>query len=66
METNVVSIDSCTQEVTFTLTSEDLIPHFERAYREAQPNLEIKGFRKGKVPLPIIKQRFGRQIEMIH
>jgi trigger factor len=63
LETNVVSIDSCTQEVTFTLTSEDLIPHFERAYREAQPNLEIKGFRKGKVPLPIIKQRFGRQIE---
>lgn len=63
MEITVISIDDCTQEVSFTLTSEDFTPHFERAYIKAQPTIEIKGFRKGKVPLSIIKQRFGRQIE---
>lgn len=63
MEISVISIDACTQEVSFTLTQEDFIPHFERAYQKAQPTIEIKGFRKGKVPLSIIKQRFGRQIE---
>ena len=45
------------------MTDADLQPHYERAYREAQKDVEIKGFRKGKVPLPIIKQRFGRIIE---
>ncbi|MFM8841017.1 MAG: trigger factor [bacterium] len=63
METTVISIDNCTREVSFTLTKEDFTPHFERAYLKAQPTIEIKGFRKGKVPLSIIKQRFGRQIE---
>jgi len=63
LEISVISIDACTQEVSFTLTQEDFIPHFERAYQKAQPTIEIKGFRKGKVPLSIIKQRFGRQIE---
>jgi trigger factor len=63
LEISVISIDACTQEVSFTLTKEDFVPHFERAYKKAQPTIEIKGFRKGKVPLSIIKQRFGRQIE---
>jgi trigger factor len=63
LEISVISIDACTQEVSFSLTQEDFIPHFERAYQKAQPTIEIKGFRKGKVPLSIIKQRFGRQIE---
>lgn len=63
LEITVISIDDCTQEVSFTLTKEDFVPHFERAYIKAQPTIEIKGFRKGKVPLSIIKQRFGRQIE---
>jgi trigger factor len=63
LETNVVSIDACTQEVRFSLTAQDLVPHYERAFKEAQATIEIKGFRKGKVPIPIIKQRFGRQIE---
>ncbi|MFM6956401.1 MAG: trigger factor [Ignavibacteria bacterium] len=63
MEISVISIDACTQEVSFTLSQEDFIPHFERAYQKAQPTIEIKGFRKGKVPLSIIKQRFGKQIE---
>jgi trigger factor len=29
---------------------------------EAQPEVEIKGFRKGKVPLAILKKQFGKRI----
>ncbi|WP_138468984.1 trigger factor [Poseidonocella sp. HB161398] len=29
---------------------------------EAQPEIQMKGFRKGKVPLPLLKKQFGPQI----
>ncbi len=30
--------------------------------KEAQPEIELKGFRKGKVPLPLLKKQFGQRI----
>ncbi len=46
-----------------TLSESELQPHYDEAYRKARPDIEIKGFRKGKVPLNIIKQRYGAAIE---
>ncbi|WP_417727331.1 trigger factor [Roseovarius sp.] len=30
--------------------------------KEAQPDIELKGFRKGKVPLPLLKKQFGQRM----
>jgi trigger factor len=30
--------------------------------KEAQPEIELKGFRKGKVPLPLLKKQFGQRM----
>ncbi|QGX98472.1 trigger factor [Roseovarius faecimaris] len=30
--------------------------------KEAQPEIEMKGFRKGKVPLPLLKKQFGARV----
>lgn len=30
--------------------------------KEAQPEIELKGFRKGKVPLPLLKKQFGPRV----
>ncbi len=30
--------------------------------KEAQPEIELKGFRKGKVPLPLLKKQFGTRV----
>ncbi len=30
--------------------------------KEAQPEIEMKGFRKGKVPMPILKKQFGERL----
>jgi trigger factor len=30
--------------------------------KEAQPEVELKGFRKGKVPLPLLKKQFGQRV----
>jgi trigger factor len=56
-------MSDCDREMTVNMTQEELQPHFEKAYKEAAPTLEIKGFRKGKVPMPIIKKMFGASIE---
>ena len=33
-----------------------------RQLAEAQPNIEMKGFRKGKVPMALLKKQFGQRI----
>ena len=40
-----------------------LVPHFEAAYKKAAPSIEIKGFRKGKVPIALIKKYYGESVE---
>ncbi len=63
MEKNYIEHPGNERELIITLTDEEIQPHFEKAYREIQPTLEIKGFRKGKVPIGVIKQRFGASVE---
>lgn len=63
MEKIVKPIDDTTQEVIFTFTKEELHPIYEAAYKQQQPKIALQGFRKGKVPLPMIKKFYGESIE---
>ncbi len=63
MERTLTTIEACIREVRIDLTESELKPHYERAYERAQESITLPGFRKGKVPIPIIKQRFARDIE---
>lgn len=63
MERNLSTVIGCTREVRIELSDIELKPHYERAYERAQAGITLAGFRKGKVPIPIIKQRFARDIE---
>jgi len=63
VETQNFILDGCKREVVITLSASELKPHYSKAYAEAQPHIELQGFRKGKVPLQIIKKKFGKVIE---
>lgn len=63
METKVEQINQCEKEIFFFLNYDDLKHHFNSAYSEAQKHIKVKGFRPGKVPLPVIKQMYGKEIE---
>jgi len=63
LERNLSTVIGCTREVRIELSDIELKPHYERAYERAQAGITLAGFRKGKVPIPIIKQRFARDIE---
>ncbi|WOF24575.1 trigger factor [Microbacterium betulae] len=49
-----------------TVSPEDLKPSLEHAYEHIARDVQVPGFRKGKVPAPIIDQRIGRGAVIEH
>ena len=47
---------------SIVVTAGELDETVEQKLREAQPDFEMKGFRKGKVPLPLLKKQFGQRL----
>lgn len=47
---------------TITLTAGELDAKVDEKLREAQPEVELKGFRKGKVPMAMLKKQFGPRV----
>lgn len=47
---------------TITVTAAELEAKVQEKLVEAQPEIEMKGFRKGKVPLAILKKNFGQRL----
>jgi trigger factor len=54
--------DGLKRGYTITVTAAELDAKVHEKLIEAQPDVEIKGFRKGKVPLAILKKQFGPRI----
>ena len=53
-------------KLTITVTPDDLKPSVTHAYEHIAQDVQIPGFRKGKVPAPIIDQRIGRGAVIEH
>lgn len=49
-----------------TVTPDELRPSITHAYEHIAQDVQIPGFRKGKVPAPIIDQRIGRTAVLEH
>ncbi|MEY8828034.1 trigger factor [Sedimentitalea sp. XS_ASV28] len=45
-----------------TVTAAELDEKVNEKLTEAQPEVEMKGFRKGKVPMPLLKKQFGQRL----
>ena len=54
--------DGLKRGYTITVTAAELDAKVNEKLVEAQPEVEIKGFRKGKVPMAILKKQFGQRI----
>ncbi|WP_411956574.1 trigger factor [Paracoccus homiensis] len=46
----------------FTLPADELAATVDAKLKEAQPEVEMKGFRKGKVPMAMLKKQFGPRV----
>ncbi|SMC42384.1 trigger factor [Primorskyibacter flagellatus] len=45
-----------------TVSADELSAKVNEKLAEAQPEVEMKGFRKGKVPMPLLKKQFGQRL----
>jgi trigger factor len=63
MKTGLKEVNSYTRELNVSVEWEKLSAQFENEVIKAQSTYDLKGFRKGKVPLSIVKQNLLPSIE---
>jgi trigger factor len=63
VEITVNDINSVDKELIISANREDLEPKFKEAYKKYKGQINMPGFRPGKVPIKIIRKRFGDEIE---
>ncbi|MFW5655577.1 MAG: trigger factor [Roseicyclus sp.] len=54
--------DGLKREYQITITGNDLESRVTEKLEEARPEIQMKGFRKGKVPLALLRKQFGPRL----
>lgn len=62
MQTTIKQVSPVEYELDITATADDLAPELNQALKAQQKQTQMKGFRMGKVPLSIVKKRFGEAL----
>ena len=57
-----VKTDVNMREVTFSITAEALEAAAEKVYQRQKKDIQIKGFRKGKVPRKMVEKFYGEEV----
>ncbi len=63
METKVNVLNDTEHELEVKLDYPEIQNEIEEAYKKERKNISLPGFRKGKVPLSILKKTYGEAIE---
>jgi len=66
VKTTVEKLSPTRTKLTISVTPEELQPSIKHAYEHIAEQVTIPGFRKGKVPPPIIDQRVGKAAVLEH
>ena len=54
--------DGLKRGYTITVTAAELDAKVQAKLVEAQPEIEMKGFRKGKVPMAMLRKQYGPRL----
>lgn len=66
MKTTVERIKPTRVKLSIVVTPEEFKPSIDHAYEHIAEEVNVPGFRKGKVPAPILDQRVGRPAILAH
>jgi trigger factor len=66
VKTTVDKLSPTRVKLTIAVTPEELKPSIDHAYGHIAESINVPGFRKGKVPPPIVDQRVGRAEVLNH
>ena len=62
MQVNETLNEGLKRGYAITVTADELDAKVNEKLAEAQPDVEMKGFRKGKVPMALLKKQFGPRV----
>lgn len=62
MQVNETLNEGLKRGYAITVTAAELDAKVNEKLAEAQPDVEMKGFRKGKVPMALLKKNFGQRV----
>lgn len=63
MKPTVENVSKLERKMSFQIPPEEVAKAFESSYKELQKTAEIKGFRKGKVPMDKVKALYGDRVQ---
>jgi trigger factor len=62
MQVKELKNEGLSYELEVTVTAQDIDKHVDERLREVGKTLKVPGFRPGKVPMNILKQRYGKAV----
>ena len=62
MTAEIIEVNSCKRNLAVELPAQELEQEVDKIAREYSRNVKVAGFRPGKVPLNIIRQRYGSEL----
>ncbi|MHC5064205.1 MAG: trigger factor [Planctomycetota bacterium] len=62
MDVQVLDSGPCRRTLTIKISPENIREHLDSAFQEASKQVQLKGFRPGKVPRQVLEKRYGDAI----
>jgi trigger factor len=63
LKSELVTINNWKRELTVEVKAEEMAPFEKKAIQLFQKRVQVDGFRKGRVPMTLIRQRFQKALE---
>ncbi|XCN73246.1 MAG: trigger factor [Candidatus Electrothrix aestuarii] len=63
MDVAIEEVSELARKVTVTLPAEDVVKELDKKYAELKKEVTLKGFRRGKAPMSILKKNFKSRVE---
>ena len=63
MAVNVETLDKLERRITLTLAAADINSEVESRLKKLSRTVKADGFRPGKVPMSVVAQRYGYQVQ---
>jgi len=62
MKVVVNELDGCKRGLEVEVPSEQVVEEVERSFKEYSRHARVPGFRQGKIPIDIVRRRFGKEV----
>jgi len=63
MDIAVENISELTRKVTITLPAKNVRKALDKSYKKLKKDVNLKGFRRGKIPIAVLEKNFGEQVQ---